>query len=83
MISVERKDTHMTKTFLLDEIDCPNCAAKAEANVKKIKGVENASLSFLTQKLVVEADEQIFDSIIEDIKKAVRKIEPDCEITLI
>ncbi len=70
----------MTKTFILDEIDCPNCAAKAEANVKKIEGVEDASLSFLTQKLVVTAPDEIFDSLIEKIKEAVRKIEPDCEI---
>lgn len=73
----------MTRTFLLDEIDCPNCAAKAEANVMKIKGVESASLSFLTQKLVVTAPDEIFDSLVEDIKKAVRKVEPDCEIKLI
>ena len=73
----------MTKTFLLDEIDCPNCAAKAEANVLKIKGVESASLSFLTQKLIVTANDDIFESLIEDIKKAVRKVEPDCEIKMI
>ena len=73
----------MTKTFLLDEIDCPNCAAKAEANVAKIKGVESASLSFLTQKLVVTAPDEIFDSLIEDIKKAVLKVEPDCVIKML
>ena len=73
----------MTKTFLLDEIDCPNCAAKAEANVMKIKGVESASLSFLTQKLVVTAPDEIFDSLVEDIKKAVLKVEPDCSIKML
>lgn len=73
----------MTKTFLLDEIDCPNCAAKAEANVMKIKGVESASLSFLTQKLVVSAPDEIFDSLVEDIKKAVLKVEPDCVIKML
>jgi copper chaperone CopZ len=73
----------MTKTFLLDEIDCPNCAAKAEANVMKIKGVESASLSFLTQKLVVSAPDEIFDSLVEDIKKAVLKVEPDCIIKML
>ena len=73
----------MNKTFLLDEIDCPNCAAKAEANVMKIKGVESASLSFLTQKLVVSAPDEIFDSLVEDIKKAVLKVEPDCVIKML
>ncbi len=73
----------MTRTFILDEIDCPNCAAKAEAKVLKVKGVESASLSFLTQKLTVSAPDEIFDSIIDDIVKAVRKIEPDCEVTLV
>jgi hypothetical protein len=49
----------------------------------KIKGVESASLSFLTQKLVVSAPDEIFDSLVEDIKKAVLKVEPDCIIKML
>ena len=61
----------MRKTFKLDELECANCGAKMEAAIKKIDGVVDAKVTFMTQKLVVEAD---------DAQAICRKIEPDCEI---
>ena len=43
----------MRKTFKLDELDCANCGAKMEAAIKKIDGVVDAKITFMTQKLVV------------------------------
>lgn len=70
----------MRKTFKLDELDCANCGAKMEAAVKKIDGVVDAKVTFMTQKLVVEADDARFDEIMDEAQALCRKIEPDCEI---
>lgn len=70
----------MRKTFKLDELDCANCGAKMEAAIKKIDGVVDAKVTFMTQKLVVEADDTRFEEIMDEAQVVCRKIEPDCEI---
>ena len=70
----------MKKTFKLIDLDCANCAAKMEAAIKKLPGVTDATVSFLTQKMTVEADD--LDAIIKDVVKCVKKVEPDCEVVL-
>ena len=70
----------MKKTFTLDEVDCANCAAKMERKINEIEGVIAASVSFMTQKLTIEAEEGDFDRILKEAQKAVSKIEPDCRI---
>ena len=70
----------MRKTFKLDELECANCGAKMEAAIKKIDGVVDAKVTFMTQKLVVVADDARFDKIMDEAQSICRKIEPDCEI---
>ena len=70
----------MRKTFKLDELDCANCGAKMEAAIKKIDGVVDSKVTFMTQKLVVEADDARFEEIMDEAQAICRKIEPDCEI---
>lgn len=70
----------MKKTFKLVDLDCANCAAKMEDAVKKIDGVTNASVSFMTQKMTIEADDERFDEIVKLAVKACKKVEPDCEV---
>lgn len=72
----------MKKTFKLIDLDCANCAAKMEIAIKKIDGVTGASVSFMTQKMTIEADETQFDGIMKQVVKACKKVEPDCEIVL-
>ncbi len=72
----------MKKTFDLIDLDCANCAAKMENAVKGIDGVKDATVSFMMQKMTVEADDDIFDKVMKQAVKACRKIEPDCEIVL-
>jgi copper chaperone CopZ len=72
----------MKKTYLLEDLDCANCAAKMEAAINKIDGVIEAKVSFMTQKLTIEADERDFDKILKAAQKAIKKIEPDCRIIL-
>ena len=64
------------------EIDCANCAAKVEDAIKKIDGVNNATASFMTQKLTLDADDARFDEILQKVVAAAKKIEPDCELHL-
>ena len=70
----------MKKTYKLNDLDCANCAAKMEAAIKKLPGVTDATVSFLTQKMTIEADD--LDAIIKDVVKCIKKVEPDCEVVL-
>lgn len=72
----------MKKTFKLIDLDCANCAAKMENAIKKIDGVTDASVSFMGQKMTIEADDARFDEIVKEAVKVCKKVEPDCEIVL-
>lgn len=72
----------MKKVFKLVDLDCANCAQKMEDAIRKLDGVTNVQVSFLTQKLTLTADDKSFDSIVSSMVKLCRKIEPDCEIIL-
>ncbi len=64
------------------EIDCANCAAKVEEAIRKIDGVNSASVSFMTQKLTLDADDARYDEILQQVITTAKKIEPDCELHL-
>lgn len=70
----------MKRTFKLIDLDCANCAAKMEDAIKKLPGVTDAAVSFLTQKMTIEADD--VDAVMKDVVKVCRKVEPDCQIIL-
>ena len=70
----------MTKVFRLTEIDCPVCAGKVQDLISKIDGVKSARVDFLVLKLTIEAEEKDFPAIMKQAEKAVKKIEPDCDI---
>ena len=72
----------MRKKFKLEDLDCANCAAKMEESIKKIDGVNDASVSFLTQKMTIDADEARFDDIMKEVVSVCAKVEPDCRILL-
>ncbi len=64
------------------EIDCANCAAKVEEAIRKIDGVNGATVSFMTQKLTLDADDARYDEILQQVITTAKKIEPDCELHL-
>ena len=72
----------MKKKFKLEDLDCANCAAKMEDAIKKIPGVTDASVSFLTQKMMIEADDEKFDQIMEEVVKCIAKVEPDTKVIM-
>ena len=72
----------MKKTFKLEDLDCANCAAKMEAAIKKLDGVNNATVSFMTQKMTIEADDERFDEVVKAAVKCISKVQPDCRVIL-
>jgi len=76
------EENNMKKKFKLQDLDCANCAAKMEEAIKKIEGVSDATVSFMTQKMTIEADDSRFDEIMKEVVSVCRKVEPDCVIQL-
>ena len=72
----------MKKTFKLEDVDCPNCAAKLERAISGIEGVKKASVSFIAAKMIIEADESDFDGIIAKIPSVAKKALPDCTVII-
>ena len=70
----------MKMKFKIKGIDCANCAAELERSIQKIDGVTEASLSFMTEKLVMEIEDDRKDEVLKNLKKVVKKEEPDCTI---
>ena len=65
----------MKKTFKMENLDCANCAAKMEAAIKKIDGVNDCSISFMTQKISIDAEDDKFDEVLTAAQKAVTKVD--------
>ena len=72
----------MKKKFKLEDLDCANCAAKMEEAIKKIEGVNDANVSFMTQKMMVDAVDDKFDDIMKEVVKVCAKVAPDCKILM-
>ena len=72
----------MKKKFKLQDLDCVNCAAKMEDAIKKIPGVNDANVSFMMQKMSVDAEDDKFDAIMEEVVRVCAKVEPDCKILM-
>lgn len=70
----------MKKKFKLENLDCANCAAKMEAAINKIEGVNEATVSFMNQKLVIDAVDDKFDEIVNQAAEAIAKVDADCKI---
>lgn len=67
----------MKKTFKLEGLDCANCAAKMEDRINKLEGVNQATVNFMTNKLVIEGEDDKIEEIIESAKAIIKKLEPD------
>lgn len=70
----------MKKTYKID-VDCANCANKMEEAAKKTVGVKDATVNFMTLKMIVEFEEgQEPKTVMQDVLKNCKKVEDDCEI---
>lgn len=70
----------MKKKIKLEGLCCANCAAKIENQVSKLEGVTEVTVNFLTEKLIMTAEDEKLEAILPQIEKIVKKIEPDVVI---
>ena len=72
----------MKKTYKI-EVDCANCANMMEEATRKTEGVAAATVNFMTQKMIVEfAEGADVKGVMQNVVKACKKVEPDCEVYL-
>lgn len=65
----------MRYVYKLDKLGCASCAAKMETTIKKIDGVNDVKITFMTSRLTIDADESLIDEIEAEADKAIRRIE--------
>lgn len=70
----------MKSKFKIKGLDCANCANELERAIQKIDGIGSANINFMTQKMEIEYDEIKKEEIIQNIKKVIKKEEPDVTI---
>ena len=75
-------ERRMKKKFNMVDLDCANCAAKMETVIGKIDGVKSAVVSFMAQKLTIEAEEDQFERILKEAQAAVKKVDSECYIEI-
>lgn len=73
----------MKKIIKLEGLCCANCAAKIEEGVKKLDGVNSASLSFMTQRLIMEVEDGREEELVEAARKVAAKVEPEAEFKVL
>ncbi len=71
----------MRKIFKIEGLDCANCGLKIEDGIRKIDNVDNVSVNFLTQKLIIDADEAFLDDIIKKSLKIIKKVDSYIEVS--
>ena len=67
----------MKSIFKIRGIDCANCAAQLENAINKVEGVQNVSISFMAERMVLEYENQNAEEIMKKVKKLIKKEEPD------
>ena len=72
----------MKKTFRMEDLDCANCAAKMEQAIAELPGVNKVTVSFMAQKLILDAEDDQFDDILKQAVKCVKKVDAGCEVLL-
>ena len=70
----------MKKVYRLEDLDCANCAAKMEDAIRKIEGVNGVNVNVLAQRMTLDAEDSIFDDVLQKAVKTAKRIEPDCRI---
>lgn len=72
----------MKKSYKLQDLDCANCAAKMERAIAEIDGVKRVTVSFMAQKMVLEAEDDRFDEILQEAARCIKRVEPDCKVVM-
>ncbi len=72
----------MKKIIAMQDLDCANCAAKMERSIRQIDGVHSCSINFILQRMTLDIEDERAEEILQQIRLAVRKTEPDCKLRI-
>ncbi|WP_343207993.1 cation transporter [Anaerolentibacter hominis] len=72
----------MKKNVKLIDLDCAHCAAKIENAVRKLDGVNQAEVNFMSQNMMLDAEDDRFDIVAAEVVKLIHKIEPDVTVRI-
>lgn len=70
----------MKSKFKIMGLDCANCATELERRIQKIDGIDKIQINFIAQRMEIEYDEAKQDEIMQNVKKVIKKEEPDVTI---
>ena len=70
----------MKKKFKMQNLDCAHCAEKMEEAIKKLDGVNDASVSFFSEKVMIDAEDEKFEDVLKQAVECVHKVNPDTDI---
>lgn len=70
----------MKKSYKLEDLDCANCAAKMERAIAALPGVTRVTISFMAQKMVLEAEDARFDEILSAAEQCIKKVDSACRL---
>ncbi len=69
----------MKKTYSIEGLDCADCTAKLERKLAALDGVDRIGINFITQKCTIEAEEDVFEEVLDRVVAFIKKEEPDVE----
>ncbi|MFR1565876.1 MAG: cation transporter [Christensenellales bacterium] len=72
----------MKKIFRVTGLDCPNCAAKMQRGIEKLDGVNEVTVDFIGQKIVLDAEEADFADVIDRMVRVCKKVDSDCIVNV-
>ena len=72
----------MKRSYKLENLDCAHCAAKMETAINKIGGVKHATVSFMLARLTIEAEDERFDQIMQEVQKAISGVNLTCKVKM-
>ncbi|EFK93922.1 heavy metal transporter [Finegoldia magna] len=70
----------MKRRYTLENLECANCAAKMEEKIKELDGVNSVTVNFITTKMVLDVEDDKFDSVLDQAKDIIKSIEPYVEV---
>lgn len=70
----------MKYTYIIKGLDCANCALNLENEIKKIEGIDNVVINFITEKLIIECNEEKKEEVVNIMKKVIKKENTDVSI---
>lgn len=69
------------KKFNIEGLDCANCARELEETISKIEGISSVVINFMMQKMEISYDEENEQEILSNLKKVIKKEEPDVSLS--